>query len=116
MGPKFQFPKKVFPTKLFIHKTCFTTFHIDISQKINKNFLDPTFQKILQVIVNFRKKCFRQIFLFTKHVSQPLWDQNFLKNFSSYCPPMGPNFQFPKKVFPTNFFTHKTCFTTFHID
>ena len=26
---------------------------------------------------------------------------------------MGPKIQFLKKVFPTTFFTHKTCFATF---
>ena len=77
MGPKFQFPKKRFPTTFFTHKTCFTTFHNDYSQKINKKILDPIFQKYLQVIVplwdqnfNFRKRGFRQLFSLTKHVSQ----------------------------------------------
>ena len=58
MGPKFQFLWKVFPTNFFTHRICFTTFHFDWSQKIDKNFFEPFFQKILQVIV-------------------PLWDQNF---------------------------------------
>ena len=40
----------------------------------------------------------------------------FSKNFTSDCPPMGPKIQFPKKVFPKSFFTHKTCFKTSHID
>ena len=47
------------------------------AKKIDKNFLGPIFQKILQVIVPlwdknfiFRKKCFRHIFSLTKHVSQ----------------------------------------------
>ena len=77
MGPKFRFLKKVFPTIFFTHKTCFTTFHIDWSQKIDKSFFEPIFQNFLQVIVplsdqnfNIWKKCFRQIFSLTKHVSQ----------------------------------------------
>ena len=28
---------------------------------------------------------------------------------------MGPKIQFLKKVFPATFFTHKTCFATFHL-
>ena len=81
MGPKFQFPKNVFPKAFLIQKTCFTTFHVDWSQKFDKNFFEPTFQKFLQVIV-----------------------------------PAGPKFRFLRKVCPTNFFTHKTCFITFHVD
>ena len=45
MGPNFRFSKKVFQTTFFTHKTCFTTFHIDYSQKIKENFLGPIFQK-----------------------------------------------------------------------
>ena len=82
MGPKISFLKKVFPTIFFTYKTSFTTFHVDWSQKIDKN-------------------CFRTI---------------FSKNFTSYCPPMGPKISFLKKVFPTIFFTYKTSFTTFHVD
>ena len=33
------------------------------------------------------------------------------KTFTSSFHPMGPEFQFLKNVFPTTFFTHKTCFT-----
>ena len=80
-GPKFQFLWKVFPINFFTHRICFTTFHVDWSQKIDKNFFEPIFQ-----------------------------------NFTSYCPRMGPKFPFLKKVFPTIFFTYKTCFTTFHVD
>ena len=95
MGPKIQFPKKVLPTYFFIHKTCFTTFHI-------------------QVIVPLWDQNFN--FLLKPKNQQKFFRPHFSNNFTSYCPPMGPKFQFPKKVFPTNFFTHKTCFTTFHID
>ena len=187
MGPKFQSLEKVCPTIFFTYKTSFTTFHVDWSQKIDKIFFEPFFQKILQVIVplrdqnfNFWKKCFRQFFSLTKQVSQhftlieakkstkifsnhffkkfykllspygtknsifgksvsdnffhlqnmfhnisrrlkpknrqTFFRTNFSKYFTSYGPPMGPKFQFLKKVFPTIFFTYKTCFTTFHVD
>ena len=85
MGPKFQFLKKVFPTNFFTHKTCFTTFHVDRSQKIDKNFFEPIFP-------------------------------HFPKNFTNVCPPMGPKTQFLKKIVSDNFFIHKPCFTTFHVD
>ena len=145
MGPKFQFLEKVCPTIFFTYKTSFT-FHVDWSQKIDKNFFEPFFQKILQVIVplrdqniNFWKKCVRQFFSLTKQVSQHftlieakksakifapslLSPYHFFckkfrqKFFTSYCPPMGPKFQFLEKVCPTIFFTYKTSFTTFHVD
>ena len=77
MGPKFQFLKKVFPTIFFTYKTCFTTLHVDWSQKVDKNCFEPIFQNFLQIIVplwdqnfNFWKKCFRRFFSLTKHVSQ----------------------------------------------
>ena len=47
---------------------------------------------------------------------QKFFRPHFAKIFTSYCPPMGPKFRFSKKVFQTTFFTHKTFFTTFHID
>ena len=112
MGPKFQFLEKVFPTIFFTYKTSFTTFHVDWCQKIDKNFFEPIFQNFLQVIVylwdqnfNFWKKCFRQFFSLTKHVSQQftlidakkltkIFSKHFSKNFTSYCPPVGPKFQF----------------------
>ena len=186
MGPKFQFLKKVFLTIFFTYKTCFTTFHVDWSQKMDKNFFEPIFQNFLQVIVplwdqnfNFWKavsdnffhlqNMFHNISRWLKPKNrQKFFRTNFSKFFTSYCPPMGPKFQFlkscfrqfysltkhvsqhftlieakkwtkifsnqffkifykllspygtkisiSKKVFPTIFFTYKTCFTTFHVD
>ena len=133
-GPKFQFLEKVCPTIFFTYKTSFTTFHVDWSQKIDKNFFEPFIQKFLQVIVplwdqnfNFSKKCFRQFFSLKNRfhnisrwlkpkIRQKFFRTNFSKFFTSYCPRMGPKFPFLKKVFPTIFFTYKTCFTTFRVD
>ena len=36
MGSKFRLLKKVSPTPFLTHKTCFTTFHLDLSQKTDK--------------------------------------------------------------------------------
>ena len=133
MGPKFQFLKKVFPTIFFTYKTCFTTFHVDWSQKIDKNFFEPFFKKFYKLLSPYGTK----ISIFEKSVSDNFFhSQNVFHNisrwlkpknrqkffrtnskfFTIYCPPMEPKFQLLKKVFPTIFFTYKTCFTTFHID
>ena len=88
---------------------------------MDENFFEPIFQNFLQV------KCFRQFFSLTKHVSQhftlieakkwtKIFSNQFFKIFYKLLSPMGPKFQFLKKVFPTIFFTQKTCFTTFHVD
>ena len=80
-GPKFQFLEKVCPTVFFTYKTCFTTFHVDWSQKIGKNFVAPFFQKIYKLFSPYGTK----ISIFVKsnpdknflQVIVPLWDQNF---------------------------------------
>ena len=107
MGPKFQLLRKVFPTIFFTYKTSFTTFHVDWCQKIDKNFFEPIFQNFLQVIVylwdqnfNFWKKCFRQFFSLTKHVSQQftlievkkstkIFSKHFFKKFYKLLSPYG---------------------------
>ena len=107
MGPKFHFLEKVCPTIFFTYKTSFTTFHVDWSQKIDKNFFEPFFQKFWQVIVplrdqnfNFWKKCFRQFFSLTKHVSQhftlieakkstKIFSNHFFKKFYKLLSPYG---------------------------
>ena len=107
MRPKFQLLKKVFPTIFFTYKTSFTTFHVDWCQKIDKNFFEPIFQNFLQVIVylwdqnfNFWKKCFRQFFSLTKHVSQQFtlievkkstktFSKHFFKKFYKLLSPYG---------------------------
>ena len=105
MGPKFQFLEKVFPTIFFTYNLCFTTLHVDWSQKIDKNFFAPFFKKFYKLLSPYGTK----ISIFVKRNSDKIF-------FTSYCPPMGPKFQFLKKVYPTIFFTHKMCFTTFHVD
>ena len=65
-------------------------------------------KRVSQLLILIKSEIALKIFLnFGPH---------FPKNFTSYCPPMGPKFQFLKKVFPTIFFTYKACFTTFHVD
>ena len=79
MGPKFIFLKKVFPTIFFTHKTCFTTFHVDLDRKMDKNFFEPNFQNFLQVIVPYGTK----IFIFEKSVSDNFFhSQNMFHNIS----------------------------------
>ena len=133
MEPKFQLLKKVFPTIFFTHKMCFTTIHVDWSQKIDKNFFAPFFKKFYKLLSPYGTK----ISIFEKSVSNNFFHlQNMFHNisrwlkpknrqkffrtnskfFTIYCPPMEPKFQLLKKVFPTIFFTYKTCFTTFHVD
>ena len=137
MGPKFQFLKKVFTTNFFTHKTCFTTFHVDRSQKIDKHFFEPIFQNFFKLLSPYGTK----ISIFEKSVSDDFFihkpcfttfhvdrsqkmDKNFFepifshfpKNFTNVCPPMGPKTQFLKKIVSDNFFIHKPCFTTFHVD
>ena len=117
MGPKFQFLTNMFPTIFFTYKTCFTTFHVDRSQKLDKNFFEPCFQNFLQVIVplwdqnfNFWKavsdnffhlqNMFHNISRWSKPKTwQKLFRTMFSKFFTSYCPPMGPKFQFLKSCF-----------------
>ena len=101
---------------------------------MDKNFFDPTFQNFLQVIVPYGTK----ISIFEKSVSDnffhsqnmfhnisrsieakkwtKIFSNQFFQIFYKLLSPMGPKFQFLKKVFPTIFFTHKKCFTTFHVD
>ena len=93
MGRKFQFLKKVFSTIFFhlqnmFHNICYHT------------------KRVSQLLILIKSEIALKIF--------QNFGPHFPKNFTSYCPPMGPKFQFLKKVFPTNFFTHKTC-STFHI-
>ena len=128
MGPKFRFPKNAFPTTFFTHKTCFTTFHTDWSQNINKKFLDPIFQKYLQVIVplcdqkfNFRKMRFRQLFSLTKHVSQHFilikpkkstknFRPHFSKNNNKLLSPYGTKISISEKCVSGNFFHSQNMF------
>ena len=123
MGPKFQFLEKVCPTIFFTYKPSFTTFHVDWSQKIDKNFFEPFFQKILQVIVplwdqnfNFWKKCFRQFFSLTKHVSQhftlieakkstKIVSNQFFKIFYKLLSPYGTKISIFEKSVSDDFFS-----------
>ena len=49
-----------------------------------------------------------------RKIDKNFFDQIF-QNIQQVFPPMGPKFQFLKKMFPTIFFTHKICFTEFRI-
>ena len=104
-GQKFQFLEKVCPTIFFTYKKSFTTFHVDWSQKIDKNFFEPFFQKILQVIVPLRD----QNFNFCKNVIPT-------KIFYKLLSPYGNKISIFGKSVSDNFFTYKTSFTTFHVD
>ena len=86
MGPKFGFPKNAFPTSSFSHKTCFTTFHIDLSQKIDKYILDPIFEKNLQV---FYPPFFRAKINFFSKIIPPrcnMTEKIALQKMSQKCP------------------------------
>ena len=79
MGPKIQFPKKVFETTFFTHKTCITTFHIDLCQKMDKNF-QPYFSKNF---TNVRPPYGTKISIFEKSVSDNFfYSQNIFHNSS----------------------------------
>ena len=107
-GTKISISKKVFPTIFFTYKTCFTTFHVDWSQKMDKNFFEPIFQNFLQVEnwcpfsygtkISISKKVFPTILSLTKHVSQhfklieakkwtKIFSNQFFNKFTSVCPP-----------------------------
>ena len=134
MGPKFPFRKKCF--RLFFSLTKHVSQHFTLiktkkSTKIFSNQFFKIFYKLLSPYGNkisiFEKTVSDNIFHLQNmfhnilHWLKPKNQQkkfrpHFSKKLTSYCPPMGPKFQFLKKVFLTNFFTYKTCFTTFHVD
>ena len=107
MGPKIQFPKNTFPT-FFHSQNMFQNISYWLKPKSHQQF-------------------FRQLFSLTKHVSQhfilikakkiiiKFLDPIFQKWLQVIIPLWNQNFDFRKKRF-RHFFTHKTCFTTFHID
>ena len=92
--------------KFFHSQNMFHKFSRRLKPKNRQKFFEPIFQNFLQVIVplshqnfNFWKKCFRQIFSLTKHVSQIFTSIKAKKS---------------TKVFRTNFsncFLYK-CFST----
>ena len=112
------------------HVSHFTLIKIKKSTKIFSNQFFKIFYKLLSPYGNkisiFEKTVSDNIFHLQNmfhNISrwlkpkngQKFFRTNFSKFFTNYCPPMGPKFQFLKKVFLTIFFTYKTCFT-FHVD
>ena len=108
----------------------FTLIEAHKSTKIFSNQFFKIFYKLLfprGPKFQFLKKVFPTIFLLTKHVSQHftlieakkstnIFSNQFFKIFYKLLSPYGTKISIFEKSVSDNFFTYKTCFTTFHVD
>ena len=132
--PKIQFPKNAFPATFSLTKHVSHYFILIKAKNWTKNFYTPFFKNNYKLLSPYWTKnsisekivsdnffqsqnMFHNISYWLKPKNlQKSFRPNFSKIYTSYCPPIGPKIQFPKKLFPTTSFNHKICFTTFHID
>ena len=130
MGPKFQF-LKVFPTIFSFTNHVSQHFTLIEAKKWTNIFSNQFFKRLLSPRgpkFQFLKKVFPTIFFsLTKHVSHHftlieakkwtnIFSNQFFKIFFKLLSPYGTKISIFEKSVSDDFFIHKPCFTTFHVD